>query len=1423
MAEPWRQILGARENKRSGVCPSVEEVTVMPTLRSKKVSQSSESLPSLSPGVGGRRAGSQYSSPTYFRGEQVAELLAGRDTDSDDTSSESESDTGSDFEETLKKGKKQLPSVTPRALSPKRPRQALPEKKLVVKKVNSARQQKVIPVLQSEKLPKSAPQLSRRPRRGLAESKQSLGKENEVLLVDNDQDTSKMSGSIRLPKVNTQLSRRPKRVLAESNQTTEKKSRRMWRDGDQEVSNLSVTIRQPKSALQSSRKPEQSLKLKDSVQRQQKEANNLFEAVKLAKSAMQTLVDEWLELYKQDKEAGLLELLNFFIHCCGCKGVITSEMFQKLQNAEIIRKMTEEFDEDSGDYPLSMAGPVWKKFRQNFCEFIAMLVRQCQYNVIYDEYMVDTVISLLTGLSDSQVRAFRHTSTLAAMKLMTALVDVALNLNAHQENNQRQYDTERNKAVGKRANDRLEMLQQKRKELLQNQEEVENMMNAIFKGVFVHRYRDLIAEIRAICIEEIGVWMRRYSDSFLNDSYLKYVGWMLHDKQREVRLKCLKSLRHLYESKEISQKLELFTNRFKDRMVSMVLDMDYDVAVEAVGLLTLILQNTEDVLSNEECECVYPLVYASHRPTAAAAGHFVYVKLRRHYDEAHEETVAKERGRRSVNGEFIKLLLTFFLESELHEHCAYLVDSLWDHAGSVLKDWEGMTELLLEEIEDNEEGLSDQEEAALIELMVCSMRQAVEAHPPIGRLSGKKLLTAKEKKQQMDDRAKLTEHLIVIIPQLLAKYSADAEKVANLLLIPSFFDLDVYSTKRQEKYLDLLLKQIRDIVEKHTEVEVLEACSRAYYTLCNEDYTIRNRVDIARSQIIDTLVGIFTHSAEDMLHEVGEADEDNLYTVATSLKRIATLYNAHDLSKWELFDNCCRILERGIDTGEIPEQIIVQALLCAHFHVLWRLAVISEYPATKEQLIRLRKQRNTVFTVCQHGLSNVSSKVREQSFTLLCDLLVIFSAQMTKDGNEELQPLVFTADMSLVSELLSFVMDHVFVESEEDGDDETVKIEMLHKRRNFLAGFCKLIIYNMVDLRTAADIFKHYMKYYSDYGDIIKEMLSKARQIDKVECAKTLLLSLQQLFSELLQDQEYVDRSSVAFSAIKDLGRRFALTFGMDLMKSRQSVVSLHLDGIKFAFRQHQRRGLESSPMNLPFLDILSEFSCKLLRQDKKAVLDYLDKTFPAPLNTASEVWLPLVSYRKSLLARGDDDTMSVISGKTGSVRSKRAPTSSAKRRRLEVSDMSSDGAWLHSADSLQMSSKLTTPVLTSTLLRPAQWDSGSLQSSDDQDSEKGSESEFTHSRSWLDSQNRDKRQNSRVQKNRVQKNRSRQKVRKQQLLSLMEEEGEDTEAGEIVSDATSEHSDANSEINLGALGRQGRAGLLQDLFDSSILDIDDF
>lgn len=122
---------------------------------------------------------------------------------------------------------------------------------------------------------------------------------------------------------------------------------------------------------------------------------------------------------------------------------------------------------------------------------LTAVVQQCQYSIIYDEFLMGSLISFLISLTDSQVRAFRHTSTLAgrqhpwvaplghpmegvpvptgivavAMKVMSALVKVALGVSVHQENHLRQYEAERSKGPGRRATEKLEALMVKRQEV----------------------------------------------------------------------------------------------------------------------------------------------------------------------------------------------------------------------------------------------------------------------------------------------------------------------------------------------------------------------------------------------------------------------------------------------------------------------------------------------------------------------------------------------------------------------------------------------------------------------------------------------------------------------------------------------------------------------------------------------------------------------------------------------------------------------------------------------------------------------------------------------------------------------------------------------------------------------------------------------
>lgn len=79
-----------------------------------------------------------------------------------------------------------------------------------------------------------------------------------------------------------------------------------------------------------------------------------------------------------------------------------------------------------------------------------------------------------------------------------------------------------------------------------------------------------------------------------------------------------------------------------------------------------------------------------------------------------------------------------FFFFQLHEHGAYLVDSLIE-SNPMMKDWECMTDLLLEEPGEDEESLDDRQETSLIEIMVCSVKQAATGEPPVGRGPNRKV------------------------------------------------------------------------------------------------------------------------------------------------------------------------------------------------------------------------------------------------------------------------------------------------------------------------------------------------------------------------------------------------------------------------------------------------------------------------------------------------------------------------------------------------------------------------------------------------------------------------------------------------------------------------------------------------------------
>lgn len=83
-----------------------------------------------------------------------------------------------------------------------------------------------------------------------------------------------------------------------------------------------------------------------------------------------------------------------------------------------------------------------------------------------------------------------------------------------------------------------------------------------------------------------------------------------------------------------------------------------------------------------------------------------------------------------------------------------------------------------------------------------------------------------------------------------------------------------------------------------------------------------------------------------------------------------------------------------------------------------------------------------------------------------------------------------------------------------------------------------------------------------------------------------------------------VSKSSHEFTDLKELAKRFALSFGLDAVRNREAITALHRAGILFGVSPPEVAYEDpfAPPPCLLFLEILMEFTNKLLKQDKKVV-----------------------------------------------------------------------------------------------------------------------------------------------------------------------------------------------------------------------------
>ncbi|KAF9011840.1 hypothetical protein BDQ17DRAFT_1396897 [Cyathus striatus] len=795
--------------------------------------------------------------------------------------------------------------------------------------------------------------------------------------------------------------------------------------------------------------------------------NPLFNAIMNPIAALQSTAEDFLESLEQTPGAAQAELINLILRACGCNDSVNADealdydgVVDALDNFTEVLKQ-----ENTPTYPLTSKLLIFKKFRKSLSEFIERLIASsADLGILYTSDLMPTLQTWVIAMSSSQIRSFRHTATVVALEVETALCDVAAAVEKEAEVVGRQREGERKrKGATKGGNARVKELEVKAQEIRDRRSKLAEFLKEFVDGVFVHRYRDLDPNIRAECVHAIGLWFRKYPGHFLEESYLRYVGWVLSDSNTHVRLEAVRALSGVYEQANYIGSFNHFTERFKPRLLEIATsDTELSVRVAVIQVLGAI--DHHSLLEEEEREKLCLLVFDEETKVRKAVSQFV----RGVWEEAVDERLvgrnkvrqkAKDRvGLKALAALLVqwgKSLDDLIGENDSSENgdtdaedteegardarpstrrkevlalagtgqkgrVALAVEALWDEVEPV-RDWEELLEILLldhsasdgrgdDSIVDEVWRLEEVEEAVLLEVFVATLRRA----------KADAASAAAKKGQEENISNDITRALITALPRLFIKHQTYQNRISEVLLIPTLMNLDLYLEMRMIASYASLWDDVTKQFLSHSSVTVLSRAMSAirYFmdatSLSNTNSTkILELEDELSSALRDAVAG------RDEI-EVATFSEDEVLVLGALCTRLATLTGSRNMTIWmeedeggkqsSAWDIIVALAERGRLGYREEETMVEQALNVLRLHVLWKAKGLSVENDSSPEDIRFREvlveQRDTLLEkLIEYAVgtqSNTVEGVRRAAFKYLLDLHVLFCAseRLTADGRQ---------------------------------------------------------------------------------------------------------------------------------------------------------------------------------------------------------------------------------------------------------------------------------------------------------------------------------------------------------------------------------------------------------------------------------------
>ena len=669
---------------------------------------------------------------------------------------------------------------------------------------------------------------------------------------------------------------------------------------------------------------------------------------------LEDVAARWVARFNDHEAKAVAEIVNFVLRAAGCNLRIDEDDIADPDNAPSrVAELQDEYQaQDVTEYPLIAKAKDGggQAFRHALHRFFLTLVQSiAQSGLVYEnQELLENIAVWIGAMSSSANRPFRHTATVAALAITTALASVAADIVENTAKKMRQSESEAKKSRVNKA--RLSAANQEVEDYNVKLEAVDGALNDWFSLVYVHRYRDVDHHIRVDCVGALADWIITYPDKFFDGSHLRYLGWVLSDPNSPTRVEVLHQLARLFKNKDKLAGLKTFTERFRPRIVEIATrDAENNVRAAAVDLLDILRE--AGFLEPDDIDSIGKLIFDADSKVRKSVVGFFAENINAAYEavvddmggqEALDEALGspddEDEEYQNPRLEWLKLKclvdqLLSYDEDEIElptqiERISHTsaelglvtagVESRYSLAAQALyenipeiKSWEVLAGYLLyDHTQTAQSGgddaeavlrqnckLEERHETALLDILNAVVRLRLQrlAEAQIDRKR-----TKAQRESDQEEQAEMARKLTLLIPDLLKKFGALPEAAALCLRLERELSLDVFEELRQNTALTALLDDInKQFLTHHNERVLIEAVGSMLHAQENEE--LKEVIHLKIQALWDDLINTFDALRRGKVFTArGNLEQNILVGVSNIVLKIAQLSKVSDAAILDL-------------------------------------------------------------------------------------------------------------------------------------------------------------------------------------------------------------------------------------------------------------------------------------------------------------------------------------------------------------------------------------------------------------------------------------------------------------------------------------------------------------------------------------------